>query len=113
MFRSAALCGLSGMVLALTLVSTQGARAQTSLTGINRDSVLQLNLGSGRSRPRAPVSGSGSEEGRDPAAPSPQMWAEWHIRANVCTGNLSTEELAELFPLVNQALVDAVCQGGS
>ncbi len=113
MFRSAALCGLSGMVLALTLVSTQGARAQTSLTGINRASQMQLNIGPGRSLSPAPVGSAGAEEGRDPAAPSPQMWAEWHIRANVCTGNLSTEELAELFPLVNQALVDAVCRGGS
>lgn len=113
MFRSIALCGLSWMALSLALALPEGVNAQTSLTGINRDSVLQLNLGSGRSLPRVPVGGSGSEEGRDPAAPSAQMWAEWHIRANVCTGNLSTEELAELFPLVNQALVDAVCRGGS
>jgi hypothetical protein len=105
--------GLAGMALAFSLAFLEEANAQTSLTGINRDSVLQLNLGSGRSLPRVPVGGSGSEEGRDPAAPSAQMWAEWHIRANVCTGNLSTEELAELFPLVNQALVDAVCRGGS
>ncbi len=113
MLRSAALCGLSLMVLPLALALTEGANAQTSLTGINRANQLQLNVGAGRGMSSASGGASGSGEDMDPSAPSAQMWAEWHIRANVCTGNLATEELAELFPLVDQALVDAVCQGGS
>jgi hypothetical protein len=104
--------GLWSMALSLTIVFTQGANAQ-SLGAINRASQLQLNVGAGRGMSSAPVGASGSGENMDPSAPSAQMWAEWHIRANVCTGNLATEELAELFPLVDQALVDAVCQGGS
>ncbi len=104
-----ALWGLFWAALALPFVGE--AHAQTSLTGINRDSQLQLNIGPGRRLAPEPAKGSSSEQGQDPALPSAQRWAEWHIRANVCTGNLSTEELAELFPLVTQELVEAVCQG--
>ncbi|MEN9220862.1 MAG: hypothetical protein Q6M04_00335 [Thermostichus sp. BF3_bins_97] len=100
------------MALSLSIVCGAEATAQ-SLGAINRASQLQLNIGAGRATSPAPAGASGSGEGMDTSAPSAQMWAEWHIRANVCTGNLSTEELAELFPLVDQALVDAVCQGGS
>ncbi|MFQ3584344.1 MAG: hypothetical protein SNJ85_05340 [Cyanobacteriota bacterium] len=100
------------MILSLGLASLEGAQAQTSLTGINRASQMQLNIG-GRGGSTAPAANAGSEAEMDSSVPSPQMWAEWHIRANVCTGNLSTEELAALFPMVNQALVDTVCQGGS
>lgn len=113
MFRRAAFWGLSWMAFSLPFAFVGEAHAQTSLTGINRDSVLQLNLGSGRRLAPKPARDSNSQKDQDPAIASALMWAEWHIRANVCTGNLSTEELAELFPLVNQELVDAVCQGGS
>ncbi|MEN9226048.1 MAG: hypothetical protein Q6L60_08890 [Thermostichus sp. HHBFW_bins_43] len=101
------------MALSLSLVGGAEATAQTSLRAINRASQLQLSVGAGRGTSAAPVSASSSGEEMNTSAPSAQTWAEWHIRANVCTGNLSTEELAELFPLVDQALVDEVCQGGS
>ncbi len=112
MYR-AAFWGLAWMALSLSLAWAGEAYTQTSLTGINRDSVRQLNLGSGRGLAPRPMKGAPLEEGQDPTAPSAQMWAEWHIRTNVCPGHLSTEELAELFPLVTQELVEAVCQGGS
>ncbi len=108
-----ALRGLFWVALSFLFAFVGEAHAQTSLTGINRDSVLQLNIGPGRRLAPGPAKGSGSEQSQDPTVPSALMWAEWHIRANVCTGNLSTEELAELFPLVNQELVNTVCQGGS
>lgn len=108
-----ALRGLVWVALSFPFAFVGEAPAQTSLTGINRDNVLQLNIGPGRRLAPGPAKGSGSEQGQDPTVPSALMWAEWHIRANVCTGNLSAEELAELFPLVNQELVDAVCQGGT
>ncbi|MCF2970531.1 hypothetical protein L1047_04890 [Synechococcus sp. Nb3U1] len=109
MLRSA---GLFFMALSLSIPFGVEANAQ-SLGAVNRASQLQLNIGAGRGGSPAPVGASGSVEDRDASTPSAQRWAEWHIRANVCTGNLSTEELAELFPLVDQALVDTVCQRGS
>ncbi|MEN9202449.1 MAG: hypothetical protein Q6K80_12125 [Thermostichus sp. DG_1_6_bins_120] len=105
--------GLVFVVLSLSFGALEAAQAQTSLGAINRASQLQLNIGAGRGLAPASTGASSSGPEQDSSLPSPQMWAEWHIRANVCTGNLSTQELAELFPLVNQALVDRVCQGGS
>ncbi|MEN9230286.1 MAG: hypothetical protein Q6L68_05220 [Thermostichus sp. DG02_5_bins_236] len=107
MLRSAGL-----FFMALSLCLGLPAQAQSSLGAINRASQMQLNIG-GRGGSTAPSTNPGSGAEMDPSVPSPQMWAEWHIRANVCTGNLSTEELAELFPMVDQTLVDTVCQGGS
>ncbi|MGQ9836844.1 MAG: hypothetical protein ACUVRV_02470 [Cyanobacteriota bacterium] len=103
------------MALSLCFGSLEGAQAQTSLTAVNRASQMQLNIGGRGSLTVSPTnSGARVEEvERDPSVPSPQMWAKWHIQENVCTGNLSIEELAELFPMVDQALVDEVCRGGS
>lgn len=70
--RRAALGGLSWIVLSLLLVGGQAA-AQTSVTGLNRDSVRQLNLEKNSSR--------------EPSIPSAQRRAKWHTRANVCRGN--------------------------
>ncbi|MDX2271338.1 MAG: hypothetical protein NW237_05240 [Cyanobacteriota bacterium] len=134
-YRSTCLATLSGLAALLIFPLASQAQAPVDrargLRETNENSTRQFNnfeQGS-TGRTAAPARGSLRDLTSNPGGASPpgsdtavsttgdplpeEVLAKWHIQQNVCTGNWSTEEFAELFPLINAELVEQVCQGGS
>jgi hypothetical protein len=87
---------------------TSNQQIDQQVQSVSGDSVTFVGSGS-NTRTIEFQAGSPPSDRTVPPEVSQEYMVRWHIRQNVCNGNLEPEELVEIFPQINLELVPQVC----